>query len=570
MKYRNSVHIDFITPQQGDKLKIEGYIESDTLISESETFVIQTKVDSVEVSLVDREQFNERETGLHRRAFEVIVSYDSANDMIMFLANGNRLRLHTNRFTRLASVSFAYAVFDNHLSIAIKNRKELLIRKNTRMRRFLYELRFSLRLLFYWRMEAVSRSFREKDSSPKGTIMFFVKSLAIVMETLFYLPRNTILRHIALYKRSSKKRELWIVSDRGMAAGDNGEALFRYIMSLQNVPADVYFAISKNSNDYSRIQAIGKVIDQESLKYRLYFLLADKIISSHADIETTNPFLRQINHVVGLYDFKFTFLQHGVIKDDLSSWLNRFEKNISLFVTTGEPERDSVLEYPYYYTEKEVLLSGLPRYDALENNPQRKIILAPTYRAQLLQADTNSLGVRPYDLSFKDSEYFKFYNTLMNDKKILDVMRENDVTMELYLHPNFASQLADFKVNDLVAVASYPYDYRRAFSEGSLLITDYSSVAFDFAYLRKPVIYTQFDEESFFNAHSYTRGYYSYKDNGFGPVCENYIDTINTIADSITQGMELEGVYRDRIETFFTFNDRDNCRRVYEALLSEV
>ena len=42
------------------------------------------------------------------------------------------------------------------------------------------------------------------------------------------------------------------------------------------------------------------------------------------------------------------------------------------------------------------------------------------------------------------------------------------------------------------------------------MITDYSSVFFDFSYMRKPVIFYQFDEKKFRKA-QYAEGYFSYK-----------------------------------------------------------
>jgi hypothetical protein len=71
------------------------------------------------------------------------------------------------------------------------------------------------------------------------------------------------------------RRPVWIVSDRGMSASDNGEALFRYISEQENVPAAVYFAVSKKSADYKRMKEFGKVVNQGGLYYKLLFLLAD-------------------------------------------------------------------------------------------------------------------------------------------------------------------------------------------------------------------------------------------------------------------------------------------------------
>ena len=125
----------------------------------------------------------------------------------------------------------------------------------------------------------------------------------------------------------------------------------------------------------------------------------------------------------------------------------------------------------------------------------------------------------------------------------------------------------DFQQNESVTIVRYPYDYRRAFSESALLVTDYSSVAFDFAYLRKPVLYTQFDSDTFFDKHSYTKGYFNYEQDGFGLVCDDYDSSVRAIVNAIEKGPSLNAEYHSRIESFFAFDDTCNSKRVYEAIL---
>jgi len=110
-------------------------------------------------------------------------------------------------------------------------------------------------------------------------------------------------------------------------------------------------------------------------------------------------------------------------------------------------------------------------------------------------------------------------------------------------------------------------EYQKEFSENSLLITDYSSVAFDFAYLRKPVIYTQMDREEFFEKQIYNRGYFDYEKDGFGPVCDDYETTVQTIINYIKNDCKIEEIYLERINSFFEYNDQNNCKRVHEEIL---
>lgn len=121
--------------------------------------------------------------------------------------------------------------------------------------------------------------------------------------------------------------------------------------------------------------------------------------------------------------------------------------------------------------------------------------------------------------------------------------------------------------NEKVHFCSIKTKYRDIFAESALVITDYSSVAFDFAYLRKPVLYCQFDREDFF-ARQFDKGYFDYVRDGFGEVTYNLDDTVNKIIEYMESNCTLKEQYRSRINRFFAFHDRNNCQRVYEAIKS--
>ena len=61
-------------------------------------------------------------------------------------------------------------------------------------------------------------------------------------------------------------------------------------------------------------------------------------------------------------------------------------------------------------------------------------------------------------------------------------------------------------------------------------MTDYSSSIYDFVYLRKPVVYTHFDEDEFFSgAHMYDKGYFDYEKDRFGQVAYHSDTTVEAI-----------------------------------------
>lgn len=566
------VHVDFIHAH-GESWEVEGYIKTSdpaftlnqfSLVADKEKYTAQAQSRIVK----------DEPSAL---PFTATLSIDrnkpqTISAVIEGESKPHNSKIETGPFTRLSNLSFAYAVYGTVIIRRLMGGK-LKIYPTTPKGIVVAEARYLLRLLFNWRLgDALNYLSKRRDTqaaSTKARILEVIKPFLFVVEAVVYIPRAFLLRILRHLGMRYKKRPIWLISDRGMAAGDNGEALFRYIANVNDVPADVFFVISKKSKDYRRMAQYGKVINQGSISHKLKFLLADKVISSHADIEVTNPFFRQRDHFIDLFQFDFVFLQHGVTSNDVSGWLNRFEKNIKLFVTVGKKEYDAILQPAFSYTEKEVALTGFPRYDLLENEPEGKVIIVPTYRATLLKTKTDKHGARPYDPTFKQTEYFKFYNRLIQDRRFNDALRERAMTAEFYIHPNFVAQMSDFQSTELVSLPEYPYDYKTAFKSGSLLVTDYSSVAFDFAYLKKPVVYTRFDEEEFFASHSYEKGtFFSPEKDGFGELTYTYDELVKAIVNQIENDCKMAKRYQERVDKFFYKNDKNNSKRVYQAILS--
>ena len=115
--------------------------------------------------------------------------------------------------------------------------------------------------------------------------------------------------------------------------------------------------------------------------------------------------------------------------------------------------------------------------------------------------------------------------------------------------------IADFKNNDV----------QQLLINSDILITDYSSVFFDYAYMRKPVVYFQYDEAEFREGH-YKQGYFEYRRDGFGVIAETQDDVIESLKHILDNDLAPDKLYLDRMNAFFKFDDTDNCKRNFEAI----
>ncbi|MBQ4423408.1 MAG: CDP-glycerol glycerophosphotransferase family protein [Clostridia bacterium] len=365
------------------------------------------------------------------------------------------------------------------------------------------------------------------------------------------------------------KKPIWLVSDRMEVAGDNGEALFRYLCTLKKKPARIYFAVSPKDPAFAELKKLGKVVKAKSARHKFLFLLCDMNISSQADDDIITQFSKYDSAYRDIQSrIKFVFLQHGVIKDDLSEWLNRYNRNAAAFVTSAKAEADSIRDGAYHYPDSAIWLTGLPRFDRLYHDEKRCITIMPTWRHMWVSHSNTVTGVRELKDGFEEGTFFRFYNALLNDPRLLEAAKKTGYEIRFMPHPLLQPHMDRFTKNDGVTFLSADTPYRKVFAESDLVLTDYSSVVFDFVYLRKPVVYTQFDRDEFYSGdHMYVPGYFDYDRDGFGEVETDYEATVDRLIEYMENGCRLKDAYRARIDGFFAFRDAENCRRVTEKLL---
>ncbi|EAI1953566.1 capsular biosynthesis protein, partial [Campylobacter jejuni] len=327
-----------------------------------------------------------------------------------------------------------------------------------------------------------------------------------------------------LKKRRAKNKSLWLFADMSYRADDNAEHLYRYVM--KNHPEkNIVFVLRKNSHDYKRLKKEGfKLVDPKSFKFKYLVFKADKLISSHID--------RYFFEALGENTLKtkdFVFLQHGITQNDLSSWLN--QRQIDLFITGMQDEYDSIAGdfNRYKFTPKEVKLTGFPRWDALLKNNQintKQIIIMPTWREYIVGSYSKKLMKRRFNPKFYESEYFYRWGSFLHSKKLQELHEKYNYKIVFNPHPQIRPYLEDFNLPNYIIIPSVEMSMQKLFCESSLMITDYSSVAFEMIILKKPVIYYQFDQDYFFYKHFLKRGYYNYKKMEFSYLVNNQKDLI--------------------------------------------
>lgn len=365
-----------------------------------------------------------------------------------------------------------------------------------------------------------------------------------------------------VYRRFRK--DLWLICDNENEARDNGYWLFRYIAE-QHPGQDVAYAINKRSPDYARVKDLGNVVQYGSFLHWIYYLTASRNISSQK-YGKPNAAVCYFLEVYGILKNTRIFLQHGITKDDME-FLHYKNTKIRMFVCAVEREQQYV-EEKFGYPEGWVKNLGFCRFDNLFDASQgkRQILVMPTWR-RWIGMPTSESYAREDISDFTNTLYYRYWNGFLNHPDLWNLLKEKNVELIFYPHREMQRYLPYFDLKtEHIVFAKWPeYDVQELLKESNLLITDYSSVAMDFAYLKKPLFYYQFDYEMFRGGHC-AEGYFSYQKDGFGKICVTAEELLRHVRRTVDQGFALEETYRKRTEAFYTRTDRHNCRRNYEAI----
>ncbi len=84
-------------------------------------------------------------------------------------------------------------------------------------------------------------------------------------------------------------------------------------------------------------------------------------------------------------------------------------------------------------------------------------------------------------------------------------------------------------------------------------------------YMKKPVLFYQFDHESF-RKNQYPEGWFHYEDNPFGKCCRSRNEVYALIRQAIVNRFSVSREYAEAHKHFFTLYDEQNTARAYEVV----
>ena len=334
------------------------------------------------------------------------------------------------------------------------------------------------------------------------------------------------------YKLSVKNNWVLFESQMGKQFSDNPKYIFE---ELQNSNQNYKMIWScENVNEFPLDGNITKV-KRGSLKH-YYYMTRSKYWVDNQGIGHLAP---KKKGQVYLQTWHGTPLKKmGADKDNATPEemikLKSQTKKWDYFISPN-PYSTKIFKRAFKYTGK-VLETGYPRNDLLVQQPEaikkkaRSYFNIPDGKKVILYAPT-----------FRDWNQNSYFDTLRDINRMSKEIGDDTIVL-LRLHYLLASKIDDIQLPGHMINASSYSDVQELYLISDMLITDYSSVMFDYAVLKRPIIFYCYDLEEYL----YYRGtYFDLKEDSPGPICSN----LEEVLDFIRRPEQLEA-YKEKLEQF--------------------
>lgn len=212
--------------------------------------------------------------------------------------------------------------------------------------------------------------------------------------------------------------------------------------------------------------------------------------------------------------------------------------------------------------KKEMIESGYPRNDFLYNANNEKEILALKKKYQI----PTDKKVILYAPTWRDDQYFekgKYKFDLKLDLKHMQEQLGDQYIVLLRLHYLIANHIDVSEYKGFAFDFSHHEDIRELYMVSDLLITDYSSVFFDYANLKRPMIFFVYDIEDYRDR---LRGFYfDFEEKAPGPLVKTTEEVIEEI-NKLEKNKRLPRNFDEFYETFCSWEDGNATKRVVETV----
>lgn len=236
------------------------------------------------------------------------------------------------------------------------------------------------------------------------------------------------------------------------------------------------------------------------------------------------------------------------------------------YLISANPFSTEVFQSCFLYEKDKILESGYPRNDILYA-PDKDQIAADLKKKLGIPADKKTILYAP---TWRDDEFYDKGQYKFKLKLDMDYLRKelgDEYVILLRTHYFIADAIDVTGMEDFVFNVCKYNDIAELYLISDICITDYSSVFFDYANLRRPILYFTYDLEKYRDV---LRGFYiSIEDDVPGPL----LFTNEEIVDAVKNIEQVNEKYKERYDKFYDrfccFDDGHASERVVKQVFGD-
>lgn len=383
--------------------------------------------------------------------------------------------------------------------------------------------------------------------------MHRIKYIAVILKQILFFLCSVVV---------PKKKNLWVFGAwQGKVYGDNSKSLFEY-MNKEHPEIECVW-LTHNPDVINTLKAKNYKVEKiNSLKSYIYLLRAGAAVQTEGNIDV-GGFI--------LFGTKIIQLWHGVAPKK-ANWNDRRSKiqklyfkwfvndhSRSYWMVSSEHNKGTMGEM-FGATAERTYVTGYPRNDTFVREMENPGVLEAIEKKH---PNSKKIIYMPTHRNFGTKAPFITCENLVDvDKKL----KEANIVMvfkphfhELKHYENVEDQLTNI-IFAKDEVYSDVYSYVGGFD---LLISDYSSIIYDFLCAKKPIVLFPYDLEDFKDSDAGLFDYFY--DAPAGPFCYTWDEVVKSVVELLEKDTwsEKRDVCR---KMFHPFDDGKNSERVYLAV----
>ncbi len=371
------------------------------------------------------------------------------------------------------------------------------------------------------------------------------------------------------------ENNIWVFgSHSGKDYADNSKALFEYASKQDKIRA---VWLTRSDNILNRIRDLNYEVYKFYSLRGIYCALVSKCVIlsySYDDVSVFAYLLAKFKKIIQLF--------HGVPLKKLEieasrGFLNKIIRKILWFIMgkrydliiSTTPKVKNIFANFFKVKSDIVVTTGYPRNDILADN---KIDLGMYSKLNFRENSKIILYMPTYrDYSQDDPNFNLFFKYKFDIQKLETILKNKKAELVIKLHhrdykyvEKILTGLNQYERVHFISPKHGSIDTYNLVKIADILITDYSSIYFDYLLLNRPIIFSAFDKNEYENK---DKGFYlNYDDVTPGKKCINWIEVFDEISD-ILSGKDYYKEARKKINILFNpYSDDRSAERVFKVI----